>query len=89
MPGPENVLRCLGDYFQEVGHAFVLLEPEGNISTEKLRLICNEKLANYKIPKKFNVQRSLPMLPVGKIDKQALKKAASASVGKNDNKNSG
>jgi non-ribosomal peptide synthetase component E (peptide arylation enzyme) len=63
--------------------------PEGNISTEKLRSICKEKLASYKIPKKFNVQCSLPMLPVGKIDKQALKKAAAASRGKNDNKNSG
>jgi non-ribosomal peptide synthetase component E (peptide arylation enzyme) len=46
------------------------------------------------VPKKFNVQRSLPILPVGKIDKQALKKvaakkAAAASLGNNDNKNSG
>jgi len=83
------VIGVPDDLFQEVGQAFVLLEPEGNIPVEKLRSICKERLANYKVPKKFNVQHSLPMLPVGKIDKQALKKAAAASRGNYDNKNSG
>ncbi len=70
------VISVPDDTFQEVGHAYVLLEPGSKISAEKLRSICREKLANYKIPKKFNLQHSLPMLPVGKIDKQALKESS-------------
>ena len=34
---------------------------------------CRETLANYKVPKRFNVSTELPMLPIGKIDKQAPK----------------
>ena len=83
------VIGVPDDLFQEVGHAFVLLEPENDISVEKLHSICNEKLANYKIPKQFSVRRNLPMLPVGKIDKQALKNAAAASLEKSCNTDSG
>jgi acyl-CoA synthetase (AMP-forming)/AMP-acid ligase II len=59
--------------YQEVGHAYVLREPGADVSADELSAHCRERLANYKVPKKISVQDTLPMLPVGKIDKKALK----------------
>jgi acyl-CoA synthetase (AMP-forming)/AMP-acid ligase II len=36
---------------------------------------CATQLARYKCPKRFVVRTALPLLPVGKVDKQALKAA--------------
>ena len=41
--------------------------------------MCGEKLAKYKIPKRFFVERTLHMLPIGKVDKVALQKKESQS----------
>jgi len=60
--------------FGEVGCAFILA-PSGGVDADELKAYCQEHLANYKIPKTFNVQPELPMLPIGKIDKQTLKKS--------------
>lgn len=58
----------------EVGWAFVLArEPVGS---DTLEAFTRERLANYKVPKRFVVARDLPLLPIGKIDKRALKAAA-------------
>jgi non-ribosomal peptide synthetase component E (peptide arylation enzyme) len=35
---------------------------------------CREHLANYKIPKQFILIDALPVLPIGKVDKHALRK---------------
>ena len=35
---------------------------------------CRTRLANYKVPKRFEVGDDLPRLPIGKIDKQALRR---------------
>ncbi len=68
------VIGVPDEMFQEVGFAFVMLEPDQEITTGELRYLCREKLANYKVPKSFEVRDKLPVLPVGKIDKQALKR---------------
>jgi acyl-CoA synthetase (AMP-forming)/AMP-acid ligase II len=47
-------------------------------SAEELRSALRERLANYKIPKRFIAVDELPRLPVGKIDKQALRALAVA-----------
>ncbi|MEQ9463612.1 MAG: class I adenylate-forming enzyme family protein [Haliea sp.] len=62
------------ELYGEVGVAFVLLNPESELSIEGLTRFCRGKLANYKIPKAFNIEKDLPMLPIGKIDKSALRK---------------
>ena len=72
------VIGMPDDVFQEVGHAFVILEPGQQITADELRTLCKKRLANYKVPKKFEVRPSLPVLPVGKIDKQTLKQEALA-----------
>ena len=73
------VIGVPDDLYQEVGFAFILLEQGQMISAEKLRAACKEKLANYKVPKQFEIRPDLPMLPVGKIDRQALKKIVAIS----------
>ncbi len=62
----------------EVGWAFVLArEP---VESDALEAFSRERLANYKVPKRFVVARNLPLLPIGKIDKRALKAAALEGV---------
>jgi acyl-CoA synthetase (AMP-forming)/AMP-acid ligase II len=59
--------------FQEVGHAYVMPYPGREIDADALATHCRERLANFKVPKRFEVSSSLPMLPTGKIDKRTLK----------------
>jgi acyl-CoA synthetase (AMP-forming)/AMP-acid ligase II len=57
--------------FEEVGCGFVIRA--GDIEEAELAAWCKERLANYKVPKRFIVEDELPLLPIGKIDKSALK----------------
>lgn len=59
--------------FQQVGHAFILLN-ENSTETEKILTDwLKSKLANYKVPKRIFIHDELPMLPIGKVDKIKLK----------------
>jgi acyl-CoA synthetase (AMP-forming)/AMP-acid ligase II len=58
--------------YQEVGHAFVVAKGDARPSEEELCSFLRERLANYKIPKRLFVRETLPMLPVGKIDRVRL-----------------
>ncbi len=62
--------------FQEVGTAFVQLVPGSTLAPEELPRWCRARLANYKIPKRFFILDRLPMLAVGKVDKQKLRNEA-------------
>lgn len=64
--------------WQEVGIAFV--QTAVPITDELLRLHCRANLADYKIPKRIIVRDELPLLPIGKVDKVALKKEAEILV---------
>jgi acyl-CoA synthetase (AMP-forming)/AMP-acid ligase II len=59
--------------YQEVGHAFVLVPAGKTVLAEDLLAFCRARLANYKVPKRFVIAAEFPMLPIGKIDKQALR----------------
>lgn len=59
--------------YYEVGHAFVVPQAGADVGAAELETWCRARLANYKIPKQIFVATALPLLPVGKIDKQALK----------------
>jgi len=65
------------ELFGEVGIAY--LQPDTNlvIDIEELKTYCKTKMANYKIPKQFVSMESLPLLPIGKIDKKSLALIAS------------
>lgn len=67
------------DTFHEVGHAFVVMG-EGKFEPDEIRQRLRERLANYKIPKHFEIVGELPMLPIGKVDRLALKERARAAI---------
>jgi len=68
------VLGVADETFGEVGLAFVELLPGHEATANDLDTWCRERLANYKVPKTFAIRPELPRLPIGKIDKQALKR---------------
>jgi acyl-CoA synthetase (AMP-forming)/AMP-acid ligase II len=70
------VIGVPDELFGEVGHAYLLLSDNSEPAEGDVASWCKERLANYKVPKRFHLRRNLPMLPVGKIDKVALRKEA-------------
>ncbi len=70
------VIGVADEVFGEVGRAFVQAAPGTTLSAAELDAWCRERLANYKVPKRFEVMEELPRLPIGKIDKQSLKAKA-------------
>ncbi len=71
--------------FQEVGEAYVVLNTGHKATEAGLMEHCKERLANYKVPKRFFIRTELPMLPVGKIDKPLLKRQAIALLAQSGN----
>lgn len=62
--------------YGEVGAAFVARTADALVDPEGLRTWCKERLAGYKVPKSIEIRDELPLLPVGKVDKQALRRSA-------------
>ena len=62
--------------WQEVGVAFIV--PKAAVDEGGLRAWCAGRLSNYKVPKRFVIRDSLPLLPIGKVDKGALRAIAEA-----------
>lgn len=67
------------ELWQEVGVAFVLAREA--VGAEELERHCRRHLANYKIPKEFVLCEELPLLPIGKVDKVALRQRAANRTG--------
>lgn len=63
--------------YNEVGVAFVKSE-YSEMTSSALDSACREALANYKVPKQFELIDDFPLLPNGKIDRLALSKRAKA-----------
>ncbi|BBE34491.1 class I adenylate-forming enzyme family protein [Sphingosinicella microcystinivorans] len=59
--------------YDEVGWAFVIPAPGAAIDEVMLRSFASTRLANYKVPKSFQIREALPLLPIGKVDKHALR----------------
>lgn len=58
--------------FQEVGHAFVQAKPGAQVDPTALKAFLRERIADYKIPKTWDILDTFPFLPNGKVDKRAL-----------------
>lgn len=71
------VVSVPDELWQEVGVAFVQADPNA-VNSHQLAEHCRQALAPYKVPKRFVVCDDLPLLPVGKVDKTELSKAARA-----------
>ena len=63
--------------FQEVCIAFIVAKPGEIADPTQLEAFLRSRLANYKVPKKIMVLDALPTLPIGKVDKNALRARAS------------
>ena len=59
--------------FQEVGVAYVMGGEKEAPSPEELHSFAEQRLANYKIPKQILVLEELPLLDIGKVDKETLR----------------
>jgi fatty-acyl-CoA synthase len=57
----------------QAGRAFVTLRPDMHASAEELRSFLGGRLANYKIPARFDEVDALPRTGSGKIQKQKLR----------------
>jgi acyl-CoA synthetase (AMP-forming)/AMP-acid ligase II len=68
VPRPDEV-------YGEVGVAFVAPRTGSGLDEGKVLAHCRAQLANYKVPKAVRVVDSLPMLPIGKVDRAALRRA--------------
>ena len=60
----------------EVPKAFVIPREGMNVDEKELRGFCRENLANYKVPKYFQVVADLPRTPTGKVLKRMLSASA-------------
>jgi fatty-acyl-CoA synthase len=56
----------------EVGKAFLTLKPGKTITADEIRDYLNERLAKYKVPKYYEIRKSLPTSATGKILKREL-----------------
>lgn len=73
LPGVElcAVVSVPDAVWSEVGVAFV--QGSETVDETALRQHCAAQLARYKVPKRFVLSRALPLLPIGKVDKQRLR----------------
>ncbi|TAJ68864.1 MAG: long-chain fatty acid--CoA ligase [Phenylobacterium sp.] len=65
--------------YAEVGRAYVMLQRGSNLTARELDTFIRSKIANYKVPKVFEIVPELPTLANGKIDKVQLKARAAAA----------
>ena len=63
--------------FGQVGHAFVQPVAGTTLDVATLMAGLRARLSGYKIPKHIVIDPALPLLPIGKVDKQQLRDRAS------------
>ena len=60
--------------YQEVGKALLVAKHDVTIDLEQVKEHCRAQLANFKVPKYFELVESFPLLPNGKLDKKLIVK---------------
>lgn len=61
-------------YVERVEAAIELRSARDDADIAALEALCREKLAGYKLPRRFHIVKALPRLPNGKIDRTATQK---------------
>ncbi|MBF0440279.1 MAG: long-chain fatty acid--CoA ligase [Oligoflexales bacterium] len=67
---------CFGIKDETRGEAVavsIVLKPGENLTSEEVTCFCKEHLSSYKVPKHIYFVNELPLTPVGKPDRKALK----------------
>jgi acyl-CoA synthetase (AMP-forming)/AMP-acid ligase II len=63
--------------------AVCVVKPEADVTEQLISDVCKQRLGSYKKPGRIIIQRErLPMTPVGKIDRRAIKEPYWAGLGK-------
>jgi len=65
----------------EVGYAYVIPRLEVQLTGEELTAWCREKMANYKVPRHFEIVDTLPLNASGKVSKPDLRERARSRLG--------
>jgi acyl-CoA synthetase (AMP-forming)/AMP-acid ligase II len=61
---------------------FAVLRPAARATAQELVEFCATRLAEFKVPRVIQILETMPLGTTGKIDKNALKKAAAESRNK-------
>lgn len=64
----------------QVGRAYIVVEPGGTLDEEEISTWCNERLARFKVPAEYEFVDSLPHTGSEKIDRAAVQRVAAAST---------
>lgn len=69
VPGVKEcaVTGIVDDFYGEVVKVWLTIDPESSITLNLIREFCEEKLANYKIPKALAIVEELPRSAIGKL----------------------
>jgi len=67
------VIGVKDEVYSEVGRAYIMLKPGQEATDVEMREFCKERLANFKVPKAFDIRPMLPLLANGKVNKMALR----------------
>jgi acyl-CoA synthetase (AMP-forming)/AMP-acid ligase II len=65
----------------EVGYAYVIPRLHATVTPDELRAWCREKMANYKVPRYFEIVDEVPLNASGKVLKYELRERARATLG--------
>src|SRR5579872_3439934 len=76
------VVQAPDPLWDEIGVAYVVPKDARGLDLAELKSYARERLANYKVPKRFVVMDELPQLPNGKFDKVTLRARAREGVAK-------
>jgi acyl-CoA synthetase (AMP-forming)/AMP-acid ligase II len=74
------VFGLKNEQWGEIGAAYVVLHENSIASEDDLLKWCRSNLAGYKIPKILRIEAELPFLPIGKVDKNALRDRLAQSL---------
>src|SRR5262249_259821 len=74
------VVGLANPVYGEVPVLFVALNSGAELTVDQIREYATQRLSKYKLPVEIPLLRELPKHPVGKIDKPALRKSATAPV---------
>jgi len=75
-----HVVGIADERMGELPVAFVQLRDSGPEPAAALTQFCAERIAKYKVPKRFFFVESFPMTPLGKVQKFELKKMAAQAA---------
>ncbi|HLG92331.1 MAG TPA: fatty acid--CoA ligase family protein, partial [Acidimicrobiales bacterium] len=78
--GQVAVVGVPDDRLGEVGYAFVVPRPGAQVDTAGLVSWARQRMANYKVPRYFEVVESLPVNASGKVLKYELSTRARQAV---------